>query len=177
MIIVVCEQYQSIVTFWRTTFFQNKTILLHYLDQVFRSRIAEERERDLHIAISKQVLRRGPSHWAKDQQDRATHECLEVCVYAYGRWVRFMSGHDKEKRGSPSIQVSHPIRQVHPPCRRAMKLSIGAKYCIPTVTSLPRGASLFPVLRVPPSSIISILGGFAVGASQYYGRWTLNVDS
>jgi len=57
------------------------------------------------------------------------------------------------------------------------KLSIGAKYCIPTVTSLPRGASLFPVLRVPPSSIIGILEGFAVSASQYYGRWTLNVDS
>ena len=88
---------------------------------MFRSRIAEERERDLHTAISKQVLRRGPGHWAKDQQDRATYECLEVCVYVYGRWVRFTSGHDKEKRGSPSIQVSHPIRQVHPPCRRATK--------------------------------------------------------
>ena len=88
---------------------------------MFRSRIAEGGECVLYLytATSKQVLRHGPGHWAKDQQDRATYKCPEVCVYVYGRWVRFMFGHDKENRGSPSIQVSHPIRRVHPPRRRA----------------------------------------------------------
>jgi len=62
-------------------------------------------------ATSKQVQRHGPGHWARDQWDSATYKCPEVCVYVYGRWARFTFGHDKENRGSPSIQVSHPIRR------------------------------------------------------------------
>ena len=40
------------------------------------------------------MLRRSPGHQVKDQRDRATYKCPEVCVCMCGRWVRFTFGHD-----------------------------------------------------------------------------------
>ena len=135
------------------------------------------------------MLRHSPGHW-KDQQGRAAYKCPEVCVYVYGRWVRFTFGRDvatiggvavdekKRKTGEASASRSS-IRSggsiLH--AGEPRKLSTGAKCCIPTVTSPPRGISLFPVLRVTPSSIIGHWVGFSVGASRFYGLWTLGVDS
>jgi len=158
----------------KNSILQNKTILLYCFDRVFRSRIAEGGECVLYLytATSKQVLRHGPGHWAKGQQDRATYKCPEVCVYVYGRWVRFTFGHDKENRGSPSIQVSHPIRRVHPPRRRATETQYRRKVLYSYSHFFPRGISLFPVLRVPPSSIIGTLKGFAVMSQPLCDTWS-----